>query len=94
MTDRPGGFAADLDALAALGWGPDRLDSLSKFEPGVFADFRALDPEARALVVAVLAGEATDADHQAFDARADSQAIAEWMLRLPAFQGDDFEDDE
>ncbi len=90
---RPGGFAADLDALAELGWGPDKLDALARFQPGAFADFRALDEDARGFVVKVLEGAATEQDYVEFEERADSEAIAKWMLTLPAFVGD-YEDGE
>lgn len=94
MTNRPGGLRADLDAMAQLGWGPEKLDSMTKFQAGQFADFMALDRPMRHFVLKVLGGEATDADHEWFTQRADAQPIAEWMLGLPAFQSDDTEDDE
>lgn len=90
---RPGGLRADLDALAELGWGPDKLDSLAGFEPGQFAGFMALDRPVRQFVLKVLDGSATDADYRWFDGLNASKVIAEWMLELPAFQGDNVDEE-
>lgn len=93
MSERPGGLRADLDAMAQLGWGPDRLNALTKFQPGQFSDFMALDRPLRIYVLKVLGNDATEADHEWFSEQPAAQVIAEWMLGLPAFQGD-YDDEE
>ncbi len=94
-------FGDDLDAIAKLAAAEPStdeialLEGLTSVQPGQFAEFMSLDRPARHYVLRVLDGTATDADHTAFQQRADSQAIARWMLTLPAFTtSSDYDDDE
>lgn len=89
-------FAADLDAVADLGWGLDRLDQLAKIgmPPGAFATFLALEPDTRALVLRQL-DSPTDEDLAEFEAHPACRSLADWLLTLPAYINapEDDEDD-
>lgn len=76
----------DLDAVAALGWGPEAFDKLaaSGMAPGAFAEFRSLDDETRSLVVRLL-GSPTEADFAELQAHPAGRAVAVWLLTLPAY---------
>lgn len=88
-------FADDLDAAAALGWGPEALDKLasSGVDPGVFATFRSFDPETRALVVRLL-DSPTEADFAELDSLPHGTALAQWLLTLPAYRDAPDEDED
>jgi hypothetical protein len=85
--------ARDLEAMAELGWGPERWNDLSA-KPGQLADFLSLDRPMRSYVLKVLAGEATTADNEWFAQQSNAQPVAEWMLGLPAFEAVGDDDDE
>lgn len=82
-------FADDLDAIAALGWGPERLDELAStgLEPGALATFHSLEPETRSLVLRILGafGPPTERDHAELAAHPAGRSLARWMLSLPPY---------
>ncbi len=87
-------FEDDLDAAAALGWGPEALDKLtaSGVTPGAFAEFRGLDEDARALVLRML-DSPSEADHAALAAHPAGRALAQWLLTLPAYVNASYDDE-
>jgi hypothetical protein len=94
MPDDPETAATrDLEAMAALGWGPERWNDLS-VKPGQLADFMSLDLPMRTYVLKVLSQEATTADDAWFREEPDSKVVAKWMLSLPAFEAvEEYDDD-
>ena len=83
----------DLEAMAHLGWGPDRWNDLGLREPGQLAEYVSLDREMRIYVLKVLGGDATELDHAWFSEQPNSQPVAEWMLGLREFEATDFDDE-
>ncbi len=79
-------FEDDLTEMSRLGLGPETVDRMSSagFTPGALAEFMALAPETRRLVLRLL-DHPTDADFAELEANPTSKGLAAWLLTLPAY---------
>jgi hypothetical protein len=88
-------YSDDLEVVAKHELGIEAFDRMGRnaMPEGALATFVTLDPDTRNLVLRLLDSPSED-DWAELGQRLDSEAIAKWLLTLPAFREAPESDDE